>query len=415
MKESIIDIAVLGGGAAGLMAANRALDERFSVTVFERMSRTGKKLLATGNGRCNLTNQNAGMADYHGGTGLMARAMARYSPERVIDIFHGLGVLTHTEGDGKVYPLSDQAASVLDALRLSILEKGGVERTDFEAAALCREGDLWIIRAASGETARARRVIVATGGLTAPNLGGSPSGHKLLKALGHHVTPCHPALTQLRTPTEPIRALKGLKYTGEIAVYLDGDKKRTEWGEVLFTEYGLSGPPVLQLSRGASVGLSEGKSVEVSLHLLSWAVEEILGELHYRRARLPRRTAENLLTGFVNKRIGQTVVKQLGVALSEPIGALNDGALLRIARRLHRWVLPVVGAQPFAHAQVTAGGIRTDEVDPETLESRLVPHLYIVGEALDIDGDCGGYNLQWAWASGLLAAESACNSLGEKR
>ncbi len=397
------DIAVVGGGASGMAAAIQAkrVAPSLRVAVLERQARVGKKLLATGNGRCNLTNLGASQSDYHGGTALMRPAMAAYPPSAVIAFFGSLGVEPLFEGD-KVYPLSEQAGAVVDALRLAMDELGVELIASFDA---CSVEPGFTVRAQDGQSVRADRLILAAGGMASPALGSTNAGYKLLESLGHKVNPCLPALVQLTTDTEPIRALSGIKCNGEISILVDGAPMRTERGEVLFTDYGLSGPPVLQLSRIASEALHRRKRVEA---LLSIADEDPTESLKSRRALLARRPMEHFLTGLLNKRLGQTLIKLSGCGpLSRLAGGVSDLEIEALAALMHGFLLTVTGTMGMKHAQVTAGGADTREFSPDTLQSRLCPGLFATGELLDIDGDCGGYNLQWAWASGLLAGTAA--------
>jgi len=419
MNDLSFDLAVIGGGASGLMAAlaARRAGPALRIGVLERLPRVGKKLMATGNGRCNLTNMNASPADYHGEVPFMESAMRRFPPAAVLARFEEYGVYPLVEPDGRVYPMSGQASSVLDALRLSMAEAGIGEICGFEVVSLEPAAKGWRIVAKDGRVACARRVIAATGGMTAPSLGGSASGYRLLEALGHRTAPRLPALVQLKTDPAAVRALKGIKYDGIIDILVDGRVMRSESGEVLFTEYGLSGPPVLQLSRIASTALARRNppDVRVRLHILPLSEEDARARLEERRARLSARPLENFLTGLVNKRLGQTLVKlACPLPLASPAAALGKDHLDALARLLAGWELKVTGTQGFEQAQVTAGGVRTDSFNPETMESLRAPGLYAAGELLDIDGDCGGFNLQWAWASGLAAGEAAARALAQR-
>lgn len=412
-----IDIAVVGGGASGLMAALSA-GKRLGpgkVVVLEKQNRVGKKLAATGNGRCNLTNMSPEPWRYHGAdVGFMRPAMSAFPPETVRNIFEGLGLMTKEEAQGKVYPTSDQASSVLDVLRLELESLGVQEKCEAGVQGLNPIRHGFELRLQGDEKVFAQRVIWAPGGQTAPNLGGDVSGLSILKALGHPVAKCFPALVQLKTPPEAVRALKGIKYEGEISIWVDGENRRTETGEVLFTDYGLSGPPVLQLSRWASLAFQQKRppTVEVSLCIWPEDFHATYQRLKARARALGQRTLQDFLTGWLNKRLGQTLVKfSGGQPFSRPCSSLSDKELRALAHLMTDWRIPVVGVQGFAQAQVTAGGLDVRAFDAKTLESRLLPGLYCAGEVLDIDGDCGGFNLQWAWASGLLAAQSACDSL----
>lgn len=421
MNEPVFDILVIGGGASGMMAAleARRTGAKLRIGVLERLNRVGKKLMATGNGRCNLTNLNPAPERYHGDVPFMKDAMTRFPPRIVLDRFEDYGVYPLFEEGGKVYPLSEQASSVLDALRLSMEEADIAELCDFEVASLTASRGVWLLKSTAGEEARARRVIVSCGGLTAPNLGGSASGYRLLESLGHTSTPRLPALVQLKTDTAPIRALKGIKYTGEISLLTGGRVQRSECGEVLFTEYGLSGPPVLQLSRIAAQTLARRNPLPVTarLHILPMSFDEVRRLLLKRQKALGERALENFLTGLVNKRLGQTLIKlATGLTLANAACELTSAHIDALSELLTGWELTVTGTQGFDQAQVTAGGIRTSDVDPTTMASRLARGVYITGEVLNIDGDCGGFNLQWAWASGMLAGQSAARDLiGEKK
>ena len=412
MSETLYDIAVIGGGASGLMAALAAIQisPGLRIAVVEKLSRVGKKLMATGNGRCNLTNITASEADYHGNVAFMRPAMAAFPPEAVLERFREIGVWPREEEDGRVYPMSDQASSVLDALRLTLEENGVEEICDFEAVSLTRARDGYRLTAKDDRQLIARRIICSAGGLTAPSLGGGASGYQLLESCGHELTPRFPALVQLKSDPELTRPLKGIKYTGKIDLIVDGRVRRTEEGEILFTEYGLSGIAVMQLSRIAAQAFAQKRPPAVSarLHLLPMDKEEAFRLLRARRKTLSRRTLENFLTGLINKRLGQMLIKwNTELSLSLPASSLTDDHLAALASALTGWTLDITGTQGFDQAQVTAGGVRTEDVDPHTMESLLADGLYITGEILDIDGDCGGYNLQWAWASGLMAENAA--------
>jgi len=416
MSELLYDIAVIGGGASGMIAALSAVKSapHLRVAVLERLSRVGKKLMATGNGRCNITNMNASEKNYHGSVSFMRPAMAKYPPKKVLSFFETLGVHCREEDEGRVYPMSDQASSVLDTLRLSMEESGVEEICDFEVVSLTRAKNGYRLTAKDSRQLIAKRVICAAGGLASPSLGGSSTGYKLLESCGHELTPRFPALVQLKTNPEYTRPLKGIKYSGAIDLFVDGQLRRTETGEILFTEYGLSGIAVMQISRIAAQALSLKRppTVEARLHLLPMSYDAVFELLRSRRRMLSKRALENFLTGLVNKRLGQMIIKwTTGLNLSEPSGILTDSQLSDLTIALTEWMIQITGTQGFDQAQVTAGGVKTEDVNPHTMESLLADGLYITGEVLDIDGDCGGYNLQWAWASGLTAGEACAHSL----
>ncbi|NLG25587.1 MAG: aminoacetone oxidase family FAD-binding enzyme [Clostridiales bacterium] len=411
-------VAVVGGGAAGLMAALAAARGLGPgrVAVYERGPRVGKKLAATGNGRCNLTNLGARPDHYLGSAAdAVAAALDRFPPGAVLRVFDEIGVTAAVELGGRVYPMSGQASSVVDALRLALAERGVAEVVDFDVASVRRAGGAFSLRGRDGREARADRVILACGSPAAPGLGGSDAGLALAKSLGHAVRPPLPALCPLRTDEAPIRALKGIRVDGRATLYIGGRAAASASGEVLFAEYGLSGPAIFDLSRPAAAALAEGAAAQVALAILPGGEDAVRSLLRARRAALSGRALENFLTGMVNKRLGQVLVKlaadgEAG-ALARPASSLTDWQLSTLARLLTGWRLAVEGTRGFEAAQVAAGGVIGGELDPATLQSRAMPGLYLAGEMIDVDAGCGGYNLQWAWASGLLAGGACAASL----
>ena len=394
------DTIIIGGGAAGMAAAIAAAEAGGRVTLIERQSRVGRKLLATGNGRCNLSNRAAGDGThYHGEQpGFSRAALARYGVEDTLAWFRALGLITAEEPDGKLYPYSNMAGSVLDVLRFALERPGITVRCGERVTALRRERGGFAVETET-DRLRAGRVILAAGGCAGAKLGGVTDGYQLAAALGHSRTALHPALVQIKTdPTYP-RALKGVKADAAVHLLRGRECLAETRGEILFTEYGVSGPAIFELSRAAATG---GEGLRLSLDLLSgWTEAETAAWLRARRRAGLSETAQ-LLTGTLHTRLGQTVCRAAGFT-NQPPETLTDGDLDRIARSLRGFSLPVTGVCGFDQAQVTAGGLRTAEFDAETLESRLVPGLFAVGEVLDVDGDCGGFNLQWAWSSGCAA------------
>ena len=394
-------VLVIGGGAAGMMAALTAAENGHAVTLLERQGRVGRKLMATGNGRCNLTNHHVSPAHYHGETPDFCRhALAAFDVGSTLLYFAGLGLLTTAEDSGRVYPFSNMAGSVLDVLRFA-LENSGIDlRTGCMVTGIKKKGNTFLVRTESGEEFTADRVILAAGGAAGGKVGGVMDGYQLAKGLGHHRTALYPSLVQIKTdPTYP-RALKGVKAEAAVTIRRGGEVLAQNRGEVLFTEYGVSGPVIFDISRTAATG---GDGLTVTLDLFpDWAPREVLDWLRQRRQSAGDREAGTLLTGALHSRLGQMVCKAAGFTNQRAAG-LSDGDLRRIAAQVKGFTLPITGVCGFDQAQVTAGGLRCGEFDPHTMESRLVPGFYACGEVLDIDGDCGGYNLQWAWSSGHAA------------
>ena len=397
-------VGVIGGGASGMAAALAAAENpRVQVILFERQARLGRKLLATGNGRCNLTNQNAGLAAYHGeNVGFAAPALAEYSVENTLQWFHQMGLVTVAEASGRVYPYSDQANSVVDVLRFA-LERPNIQvMTGWEVqkAKFCDPG----FSVSNGEeTIFCDRLIVACGGLAGSKLGGSMAGYKLLQKFGHHCTKLRPTLVQIRSDWSALPSLKGVRANCKAEIDRDGVLYRTGLGEIQFTEFGLSGPVIFEISR--DVCHEKGNWV-CKLDLLpDLSAEDILPMLQRKTA--SALTSDDLLTGILHNRLGRVVVKEAGIAGFVPIRQLEQAELRRVCELVKSLSVHLTEPMGMDSAQVTAGGIRTEEFDPETMESRLVPGLFACGEVLDIDGDCGGLNLQWAWSSGRCAGSHA--------
>ena len=394
-------VIVIGGGASGILAALTAAEDPANrVLLLERQQRIGRKLLATGNGRCNLTNIGPLPGHYHGeNPDFAAPALERFGPMAVLSFFRDLGLLTTAEEGGRVYPLSNSANSVLDVLRFA-LDKAGVEqRCSCTVRNLRREKQGFTVETET-ERLYADKLILACGGAAGAKLGGVMDGYQLAKALGHKRTGLYPALVQLLTEPDYPRALKGVRVQCSLRLKRKAFLLAKAAGELQFTETGVSGPAVFDLSRAAATG---GEGLVLHIALLPQSGGELRALLQARRARYPALPAGEILTGMLHNRLGRMVVKYAGLNGATPLSSLSDGDLEKLADACADFCLPVTGTEGFDNAQVTAGGLRSSDFDPRTLESRLVSGLFACGELLDIDGDCGGYNLQWAWASGRLA------------
>ena len=393
-------VVVIGGGASGMVAALTAAEEKENtVLLLERQSRVGRKLLATGNGRCNLTNTGASPKNYHGRNPAFALpALHAFPPEAVLAWFRSLGLVTVEQYGGRVFPLSDSAGSVLDVLRFALDSAGVAVYAGEPAKHLAyRGGKLKVVTDSAAYQADA--VIVACGGKAGGKLGGVSDGYDLLSSLGHRCTPLCPALVPVRTDTDYPRSLKGVR--AEAAVRLiRGDRLCGESrGELQFTEKGVSGPAAFDVSREASVG-----GGELFLDFLpGFTEEEGVAMLCRRRDLSPELENGSVFAGALHSRLGMAVVRASGVRPSGVIGELTGREISSLVRTAKSFRLRVTGKDSFDNAQVTVGGICTDDFDPDTLESRIVPEVFACGEVLDVDADCGGYNLQWAWASGRKA------------
>ena len=393
-------VVIIGGGASGMAAALTAAEgKENSVILLERQSRVGRKLLATGNGRCNLTNTGAALKNYHGQNPAFALpSLQAFPPEEVITWFRSLGLVTTEQYGGRVFPLSESAGSVLDVLRFA-LASAGVAVHAGETAKRLEKSDGKLTVTTDLAVYRADAVIVACGGKAGGKLGGVSDGYDLLSSLGHRCTPLYPALVPLKTDTDFPRSLKGVRAEAAIRLVRGGKLCGKSRGELQFTEKGVSGPAAFDLSREASVG-----GGELILDFLPDLPEEEVLTLLCRRQELsPELENGSIFAGMLHSRLGMAVVRASGLRPSGNIGELTARDVSALLQTAKAFCLCVTGTDSFDNAQITAGGICTDGFDPDTLESRLVPGVFACGEVLDLDGDCGGYNLQWAWASGRKA------------
>ncbi|PHV71675.1 aminoacetone oxidase family FAD-binding enzyme [Sporanaerobium hydrogeniformans] len=406
----MVDIIVVGGGAAGMIASIVAARQGAEVLLLERLNRVGKKLLVTGNGRCNLTNIEIEKRWYHtSGKADFSYPLNDLDATRTRIFFEELGIVPLIEGK-KVYPLSEQASSVLDVLRMEMKHQGVKEQTDTHVIRLKQKEEVWELTAEDGATYKAPKVIWATGGLAGGlSFGCSEEGYMLLKPVGHSVIKPFPTLVHLVSNAPYCKMLKGTKIKAKAAIWIADKERRKEYGEVLFTEDGLSGPPIFQLSRLAGEASLKKQSCEVKLDLFpEEPLEDLVSKIYERIARHPERSIEELFIGFLHKRLVLALMKYAEItSIHRSCEGLEYEEIMRLVEGMKAFCFKIQGTRSFKHAQATAGGISIDEIDLETMASKKAKGLYLAGEVLDIDGDCGGFNLQWAWSSGYLAGLSA--------
>ena len=400
------EIAVIGGGASGLMAAITAKKSGKEVVILERKDRILKKVLITGNGRCNITNVNADISNYFGGNIFsVENILNKFTPQDTMDFFNGLGIVCNEENRGKVYPLSGQASSVVDALRFEAEKLGIKIETEFYVRKIEKDGFKFKIYSEDKKKIEAGRVILAAGGQSYPELGSNGSGFELAKELGHSVTKLSPSIVQLKTEKYQVKGLQGIKTDVAVTAYGDNKKICTYDGELLFTDYGISGNVVFNIS----FVMPLYKNVEFEIDFMEkFDYNELYEILKERKRILSHLTMENYFNGMINKKLGQFLSKVSGIEkLSKPVKDLNDSDIRKLCTVLKKYRVKILETTGFKNAQVTAGGVLLDEVNIETLESKIVKGLYFSGEVLDVYGECGGFNLQWAWASGYIAGENA--------
>ena len=392
-------IGIIGAGASGMAAALAAAENpEVEVLVLERQSRVGRKLLATGNGRCNLTNLHALEGGYHGESPDFSKeALTWFSPEETLAWFRSLGLYTVAEPSGRVYPYSDQANSVVDVLRLAMDKPNITLVTGFTVEKIRREPEGFTLGSRE-DSYFCHKVIVACGGLAGSKLGGTMSGYQLLGKLGHRSTRLRPALVQIKCGWGGVVGLKGVRANCHVKIFRDEALFAQSTGELQFTEMGLSGPVIFEISRDVCFGKGDWEARLDFLPEMSPAeLEAMLLERQQRNFPM-----EELLTGILHNRLGRVLTKAAGIG-GRQAGDLTREEIGQVCRTVKDFDIPLTEPLGMDSAQVTAGGVLTENFNPQTMESRLVPGLYACGEVLDVDGDCGGYNLQWAWSSGRCA------------
>ncbi len=397
-------VGIIGAGASGMAAALAAAENpNVNVILMERQTRVGRKLQATGNGRCNLSNIHAGEGGYHGEQpGFALPAINAFTPEATLQWFAELGLYTVTEDSGKVYPYSDQANSVVDILRLNLMKPNIDLKLGFEAEKI-QKTDTGFVVFGNGETVTCEKLIIACGGLAGSKLGGTMSGYKLLAKLGHKSTKLRPSLVQIKTSWGAISALKGVRANCHVQILRDGKLFAESTGELQLTEQGISGPVVFEISRDVCYGAGEWTA---KLDFLPCLTEEQVKTMIANR-RVSDLPMEELLTGILHNRLGRVLTRTAGIKDKKFARELSNREVEELCRVIKSLEIPLTEPLGMDSAQVTAGGALTEQFDEKTMQSRLVPGLYACGEVLDIDGDCGGYNLQWAWSSGRMAGLNA--------
>ncbi len=398
--------AIIGGGASGLACAVELAvrDRKADITVFEHNDRVGKKILATGNGRCNLTNISANEDNYRNAF-FAGYALNEFTPESNIEFFNSIGLYTRTDSCGRVYPMSNQASGVLDCLRFAAENLGVDIVTDFHVGTIKKKNGKFFINGKGSYDF----VVITTGGKAAPSQGSDGSGYELLRSFGHRITTLSPSLVQLETKDRDfVRPLKGVRCEVDMSLSLDGKPTCRKRGELLFADYGLSGIVSMEISAFASPYLSSGgKGAEVTVDFVPTYGEQTLGAyLKKQTESFPKKALADILSGFLPKKIGLAVMKRLGISGAVTANSVSNKTISKVVFELKNTKFALSGTRDFSFAQVTSGGAETSEFDPKTMQSKLTENLFCAGEILDVDGDCGGYNLNWAWSSGRIAAKS---------
>lgn len=401
-------VLVVGGGASGMMAAIVAKRNGSSVTILERNDRLGKKLLATGNGRCNYTNENIDLKFFHGeDKDFIKLVINKFTNKDAIEFFEKMGIVPAIEDNGKVFPLSFQSSSMLDVLRYELKNLNIKEETNSYVIKITKDKN-FNVHTKEGQVFKADKVIIATGGMAMPVSGSDGNGYSIAQTFGHKKNQPTPALVQLKLIGDKWKQVNGVKFIGRAYLTIDGKFVNDDIGDILFTDYGLSGPPILQISREAIIAKKDKKDVKIGISILyNKSKKEVFDYLKERFKNMPEKTLEEALIGMVNKRLILPLIKELNLDKDTVVFNIREDEISLLANILTKWEFKLSGDKGWGHAQTTAGGISLKDINPKSMESNMVKGLYFCGEVLDVDGDCGGYNLQWAWSSGFLAGKSA--------
>lgn len=403
-KRMVYDLIVVGGGASGMMAAITAAEAGKKVIIIEKMNRLGKKILATGNGRCNFTNSYLDDTCYRSSQNHFPYlALEQFGYEEATSFFEQLGIAVIEKG-GYYYPRSNQAATIADGLIYKIQSMSIDVELECKINRIESKSGVFLV-ASNKKRFRGRNLLLATGGKAQEKLGSDGSGFLLAKKCGHKVVNPFPALTSLKIKQHPLKEASGVRCPCCITALLDQKIVTREIGELQITKYGVSGVAIFQLSRYIIEGMQKGKQAEVHFDFLA---EEKDKECFFKRMTqfCHYKTAIQWLEGYLPSKLATVLLKKAGIQANKPTGQLSKKERNRIWQELKQCRLSVNGWNDFDFAQVTAGGVAVHAVSPYTMESKQQKGLYFAGEILDVDGTCGGYNLQWAWTSGYLAGRS---------
>ena len=403
-------VAVIGGGAAGMMAAITAAREGVKVTILEHKDRIGKKILSTGNGRCNFTNTYQTPACYRSDNRDFAwNIIQKFNVEKTISFFKELGIYPK-DRNGYLYPYSDQAAAILEVLQIEIAKLDICVMTEINVLDIqpVKRG----IRVTTDKkTITVDSVILACGSKAAPVTGSDGSGYQLAKLLGHRIVPVLPALVQLRCAEKFYKSISGVRVQGTVEIYADDISLASDTGEIQLTNYGISGIPVFQVSRYVAKAIYQKQSVTAVLNFMpDMNKDEFLSFLQERITLCPHKTLDEFFTGIFPKKLCELWIRLSRLPKEMRVFDLSGEQLEKLVLLIQHLRTHITETNAFEQAQICCGGVDTTEINPDTLESNYVPGIYFAGELLDVDGICGGYNLQWAWSSGFVAGREAAGN-----
>ena len=399
-------IAIIGGGASGLMAALFAARSGANVTVYEHNTGVGKKILASGNGRCNIINTTVSHEDYAGSDPqFVTYPLKQMNFHYFQSLCHSIGLLLDIKEDGRCYPLSNEAKSVLIALKSAVTDAGATILTECAVTDVSKDREGFIVTS-HNDKRRYNRVLIATGSQAAPQLGATADGYAFARSFGHEIIPTYPSLVQLHLNSKNHPKMAGVKTTAEVTLFIDNKSNMKVTGDILFAAYGISGLAILDISQRASYALLHKQRVSLTLNLLpQFDTQTLTNALEKLFAAIPRQSIQNALCALLPAKIVTYLLDDAAIALTTQVSALNPKEIKRLSHLIGEWKFDVTDTHGFKHAEVSGGGVSTAQINNKTMESKLVEGLYFAGEVLDIVGKRGGYNFNFAWASGIIAGK----------
>lgn len=414
-------VIIAGAGASGVLTAIQLKEQGIDCALIDSQDRILKKILTTGNGRCNLTNEKlkdcTDFSEFYSTSDKSFKwePLHNFGAIKALSVFENLGLPVVTLEEGKIYPMSLQASSVSDLLRLRLaeLEIPTYTNSRIKEIKQSRDGKIFNILT-SEDSFISEMLVISTGGLALPATGSDGSMFKLVKALGHRVVKPLPAIVQLKTDFKQSKALSGVKAQSELTLISEGNEIYKETGELLFTDYGVSGPPILQISRFSTELNDKGKEAILRINLFpDLNKTEVTNLIEKQIGNFPGRNASDLLNGILNKKLIPVLFKTAGLEkMNTPAAQIPEAVKDDLIGLLTSWEMGITDTNGFANSQSTIGGVSLEDVDPQTLESKILPGCYFTGEILDVCGACGGYNLQWAWSSAMAVADSIIRKSG---
>jgi len=399
-------IAVIGGGASGMMAALTAARLGADVTLYEHNNAVGKKILASGNGRCNIINTTASSEDYFGENPYFVQYALKQLPFETFEKFcHSIGLILDSKDDGRCYPLSNEAKSVVSVFKNSCINSGVKIQTEIHIDSISKNDNDFVIHSNIGKH-RYDKVLIATGSEAAPQLGATTDGYGFASSFGHYIVPTYPSLVQLHLSSNFHQRMSGIKTVAEVHLYINGKKEDSVNGDILFANYGISGLAILDISQKASLALLNHERVDISLNLLPrYNRQSLISLLEKLSQSIPEYSTETFLSSILPSKIAHSLLKSCDLDPIQPVSSLSSKSFKKIAHTIQDWRFEVTDTHGFKHAEVSGGGVSTSQINPKTMESTLVKGLYFAGEVLDIVGRRGGFNFHFAWASGMLAGK----------